>query len=76
MNESGVHMKYGVMSLIIFFLIGFVFVCFMQPWELIREDAHKDSKMIYCRDTETIQENMQDIDQDIENSNVLTDNSE
>jgi len=72
MNESGVHMKYGVMSLIIFFLIGFVFVCLMEPWESIREDAHKDSKILCYNDSETIQ----DVEDDIERSNVFTDDSD
>ena len=56
MNESGVHMKYGVMSLIIFFLIGFAFICLMAPWSTIREKANEQSKMINDSDQETIQD--------------------
>lgn len=46
MNESGIHMKYGLMSLIIFFIIGFLFLFLMEPWSKIREEAQQQSKMI------------------------------
>jgi len=62
MNESGVHMKYGMVSLIIFFLIGLFFLCLMAPWSIIREGARRQSKMIY-----NFSVTAQDLHEDIEN---------
>jgi len=73
MNESGVHMKYGVMSLIIFFLIGLAFLCLMAPWSTIREKANEPSKMIHFSDQETIQDVNDDLEMEV---GMTTDNSE
>jgi len=34
-NESGIHMKYGLMSLSIFFFIAWMFLMFMDQWSSI-----------------------------------------
>lgn len=45
MNEAGIEMKWGLMSLVIFLLLGLVFLQLMAPWEDVLEDA-KVNKMI------------------------------
>mmetsp|Transcript_26378 Transcript_26378/g.45013 ORF Transcript_26378/g.45013 Transcript_26378/m.45013 type:complete len:514 (+) Transcript_26378:212-1753(+) len=39
MNESGLHMKWGLLSLIIFLIVGLFFLFLMAPWEDVLEDA-------------------------------------
>mmetsp|Transcript_29201 Transcript_29201/g.62094 ORF Transcript_29201/g.62094 Transcript_29201/m.62094 type:complete len:514 (-) Transcript_29201:192-1733(-) len=44
MNESGLHMKYGLLSLVIFLMIGLFLLQLMAPWEDVLEAA-KVNKM-------------------------------
>lgn len=44
MNESGLHMKWGLISLVIFLVVGLVFLQIMAPWEDVLEAA-KTNKM-------------------------------
>ena len=39
MNESGLHMKRGMLSLVIFLVIGLVLLQLMAPWEDVLEAA-------------------------------------
>eukprot|EP00586_Coscinodiscus_wailesii_P012680 CAMPEP_0172514412 /NCGR_PEP_ID=MMETSP1066-20121228/259889_1 /TAXON_ID=671091 /ORGANISM="Coscinodiscus wailesii, Strain CCMP2513" /LENGTH=77 /DNA_ID=CAMNT_0013295063 /DNA_START=498 /DNA_END=727 /DNA_ORIENTATION=- len=39
MNEGGINMRWGLMSLVGFFLIGLSFLHLMQPWEELLENA-------------------------------------
>eukprot|EP00580_Thalassiosira_gravida_P006576 CAMPEP_0201633962 /NCGR_PEP_ID=MMETSP0493-20130528/7077_1 /ASSEMBLY_ACC=CAM_ASM_000838 /TAXON_ID=420259 /ORGANISM="Thalassiosira gravida, Strain GMp14c1" /LENGTH=531 /DNA_ID=CAMNT_0048105745 /DNA_START=119 /DNA_END=1714 /DNA_ORIENTATION=+ len=39
MNESGLHMKWGMLSLVIFLVIGLVLLQLMAPWEDVLEAA-------------------------------------
>jgi MFS-type transporter involved in bile tolerance (Atg22 family) len=45
MNESGISMQWGLMSLVIFFAFGIGLLSFMDKWENIRSERNngKDS---------------------------------
>ncbi len=45
MNESGLHMKWGMLSLVLFLVIGLVLIQLMAPWEDVLEAA-KVNKMM------------------------------
>lgn len=45
MNESGIEMTWGLLSLIIFLLIGLVFLQLMAPWNEMLEDAERVNRM-------------------------------
>lgn len=44
-NESGVHMKFAVMSMSIFFFIAWIFLMLMDPWTSVLTSA-KTNRMI------------------------------
>mmetsp|Transcript_46906 Transcript_46906/g.142093 ORF Transcript_46906/g.142093 Transcript_46906/m.142093 type:complete len:460 (+) Transcript_46906:162-1541(+) len=45
MNESGLHMKWGLISLVIFLMVGCGFLQVMAPWEEALEVAKGPNKM-------------------------------
>jgi len=42
MNESGLHMKWGLMSLVVFLMVGCFFLQMMAPWEEVLEAAKRN----------------------------------
>jgi len=45
MNESGIAMTWGLLSLVIFFSVGLVFLQLMAPWEEMVAEAGKVNRM-------------------------------
>lgn len=45
MNESGIEMRWGLLSLVIFLFIGLVFLQMMMPWDEICENPRKANRM-------------------------------
>jgi MFS-type transporter involved in bile tolerance (Atg22 family) len=41
MIESGINMKWGLMSMIIFFVIAIGFLCLVSPWEEVLKESAK-----------------------------------
>lgn len=46
MNEVGVDMMWGLLSLLIFFCFGLVFLQLMAPWEEVLADAREENRMV------------------------------
>lgn len=69
MNESGLHMKWGLLSLVIFLFIGLVFLQLMAPWEEVLQEAKdKDKMAMFVRMVSQINLNLE-----IENEGKIAD---
>ncbi|KAL7542812.1 hypothetical protein ACHAXR_012126 [Thalassiosira sp. AJA248-18] len=51
MNESGIDMKWGLLSLVIFLFIGLIFLQLMLPWDEFVAEAKKQNMMMFQPET-------------------------
>lgn len=48
--ESGVNMKWGLMSMIVFFIIAIGFLCLMPPWDEVVKESAKTIDVVNVED--------------------------